>query len=141
MIKTKTRFKKMLKKSSKSYKSINFSTFGLQFPNKMKKYLLIILFACINPLFAQDFLKEVNEIAEAELKSSSQLVNFQANPNTANYDVTYQKLEFTIDPAVYFISGNVTTQFLALENMNTITFDLGRMEQMFTLGRCTCGLA
>jgi aminopeptidase N len=124
MIKTKTRYKKMLKKSSKSYKSINFSTFGLQFPNKMKKYLLITLLTCINPLFAQDFLKEVNEIAEAELKSSSQLVNFQANPNTANYDVTYQKLEFTIDPAVYFISGNVTTQFLALENMNTITFDL-----------------
>ena len=57
------------------------------------------------------------------MKSSSGVVNFQANPNTANYDVTYHKLEFTLNPAVKFITGKVTTTYTALSNMSTITFD------------------
>jgi aminopeptidase N len=46
------------------------------------------------------------------------------NPNTLNYDVTYHKLEFTIDPAAYFVSGKVTTTYTALAIMNSVTFDL-----------------
>ncbi|WP_284650759.1 M1 family aminopeptidase [Flavobacterium terrisoli] len=58
------------------------------------------------------------------MKSASQLIDFQANPNTLNYDVTYHKLEFTVNPGVYFITGKVTTTFKALSNMTTVTFDL-----------------
>lgn len=108
----------------------------------MKKILLIILFLFFQSFFAQETLKEIEEIAESELKSSSQLVNFQANPNTSNYDVIYQKLELTVDPAVYFISGNVTTDFVALENMNTITFDLNTItdtSDSFYQSRLTVG--
>ena len=90
----------------------------------MKKNLLIGFLFSVQFFFAQDFVNETNTIAESELKSSSKTMNFQANPNTANYDVVYQKLELSVDPAVYFISGNITTHFVALENMNTITFDL-----------------
>lgn len=90
----------------------------------MKKILLIVLLISVQNFFAQDNLREIEEIAESELKSSSSILNFQANPNTANYDVTYQKLELSVDPAIYFISGNITTHFVALENMSTITFDL-----------------
>jgi aminopeptidase N len=46
------------------------------------------------------------------------------NPNTLNYDVTYHELRYTVDPAVYFITGEVSTTFTALENMSSITFDL-----------------
>ena len=46
------------------------------------------------------------------------------NPNTLNYDVTYQKLEFTVNPAVYNIVGKVTTTYTALSDMSTVTFDL-----------------
>lgn len=117
----------MLKNRKKYDKSIQFSTFGNQFLNKMNKILLnLFLFASFS-ITAQDYLKEINEIAEAELKSSSSLFDIQANPNTANYDVIYHRLEFDVDPAEYFISGNVTTDFIALENMNSITFDLGRI--------------
>lgn len=63
-------------------------------------------------------------IAEAEMKSASQIIAFSANPNTANYDVTYHKLEFTVNPSVFFITGKVTTTFTALSNMSTVTFDL-----------------
>lgn len=93
----------------------------------MKKNVVILLLFAISLLHAQDFTKEIESIAESELKSNKSLITFSANPNTANYDVTYQKLEFTVDPNVYFISGNVTTHFTALENMSTITFDLGRI--------------
>ena len=51
-------------------------------------------------------------------------MNMVVNPNTQNYDVTYHKLEFTVDPANYFISGKITTTYTALANMTTLTFDL-----------------
>lgn len=117
----------MLKNRKKYDKSIQFSTFGNQFLNKMNKILLYLFLFGSFSISAQDYLNEINEIAEAELKSSSSLVDIQVNPNTLNYDVVYHSLEFEVDPAVYFISGNVTTDFIALENMNSITFDLGRI--------------
>lgn len=52
------------------------------------------------------------------------MMSAQVNPNTLNYDITYHKLEFTVNPAVYFIAGKVTTTFTALSPMSTVTFDL-----------------
>ena len=117
----------MLKNRKKYDKSIEFSTFGNQFFKKMNKILLFLFLLISFSISAQDYLKEINEIAEAELKSSSAVFEVQVNPNTQNYDVTYHRLEFDVDPAEYFISGNVTTDFIALEDMNSITFDLGRI--------------
>ena len=88
-----------------------------------KTYLLLSLFLVFFS-FAQKEQEELNEIVNAEMKSASNLMAVAVNPNTLNYDVTYHKLEFTIDPAVYFISGKVTTTYTALANMNTVTFDL-----------------
>ena len=58
------------------------------------------------------------------MKSASNLMAVAVNPNTLNYDVTYHKLEFTIDTAAYFVSGKVTTTYTALAIMNSVTFDL-----------------
>ena len=80
--------------------------------------------AAIACSFAQSNHKEVAQLAEAEQKSAFALANFAANPNTANYDVTHQTLEFNVNPSVYNISGKVTTTFTALQNMSTLTFDL-----------------
>lgn len=93
----------------------------------MNKILLYLFLFASFSITAQDYLNEINEIAEAELKSSSSTFDIQVNPNTLNYDVIYHRLEFEVDPAEYFISGNVTTDFIALENMTSITFDLGRI--------------
>jgi aminopeptidase N len=86
----------------------------------MKKYCFLMFYFTIPFVFAQN---PSGSIAEAEMKSAAAIVDFQANPNTENYDVTYQKLEFTINPSVKFVNGKITTTFTALTNMNTITFD------------------
>ena len=89
----------------------------------MKK-ILAVLVLTITSTFAQTATDTIHSIAEAEMKSASNTMNFVANPNTLNYDVTYQKLEFTVNPAVYFINGKVTTTFKALSAMSSVTFDL-----------------
>ncbi len=90
----------------------------------MKKIITLILLVFCNPFFGQTTIDTTVSIAEAEMKSASALMNFAVNPNTLNYDVTYQKLELTVNPAVYFISGKVTTTFTALSTMSTVIFDL-----------------
>lgn len=90
----------------------------------MKKSYFLLVFFTISSVFAQSDVIETNNIAELERKSASRIINFQANANTLNYDVTYHKLELTVDPAVYFIAGKVTTTFTALADMSTVTFDL-----------------
>ncbi|HLA54824.1 MAG TPA: M1 family aminopeptidase [Flavobacterium sp.] len=86
-----------------------------------KNYLLILLLSTFGT-FAQS--TETQRIANAEMKAASALMSVAINPNTTNYDVTYHKLEFTVDPAVYAIAGKVTTTYTALANMSTVTFDL-----------------
>lgn len=66
---------------------------------------------------------EHDKMVEAEMKSASEMMAVAVNPNTQNYDVTYSKLEFTVNPTVLNISGKVTTTFKALSNMNTVVFD------------------
>jgi aminopeptidase N len=89
----------------------------------MKKILLTLLF--INSLlgFSQVENTDFDRMVEAEMKSASSTINFRANPNTLNYDVTYQELRFTVDPSVYGISGTVTTTFKALSDMTDVVFD------------------
>lgn len=90
----------------------------------MKKYCLLALFAALFPAGAQHVIDEKQSIVEAEMKSAAAAMNVQVNPNTLNYNVTYHKLEFTVDPDEYFIEGKVTTTFTALSAMASVTFDL-----------------
>ena len=87
----------------------------------MKRYYLLLLLA-VCPVFSQN--AEISRIAESEMKSASALMEMAVNPHTSNYDMTYQKLEFTINPNVYNITGKVTNTFKALANMPTVTFDM-----------------
>ncbi len=90
----------------------------------MKKiYLLLFLFT-LTFTVAQNQPDKNNQIANIEKKSAHKLMNITVNPNTQNYDITYHKLEFTVDPAIYAINGKVTTTYTALADMNTVTFDL-----------------
>ena len=89
----------------------------------MKNILLLLLFF-IEICFSQTIPTAFNKIVEAEAKTASSKIKFKANILTSNYDVTYYKLEFTVDPAVAFINGVITTTFTAKSNMNTVVFDL-----------------
>ncbi|MGH2666202.1 M1 family aminopeptidase [Flavobacterium sp.] len=84
-------------------------------------YLLVLLSIQIG--FCQSSDAEHGKMVEAEMKSASKLMDLAVNPNTQNYDVTYSKLEFTVNPASLNMTGKVTTTFKALSNMNTVIFD------------------
>lgn len=86
-------------------------------------YFALLLFT-VTFTFAQKEQDAFNELVNSEMKSASNLMAVAVNPNTLNYDVTYHKLEFTINPAAYFVAGKVTTTYTALANMNSVTFDL-----------------
>lgn len=115
-----------------------------------KTYLLLLCFT-INAVFAQyrpkvngaklNHQSHTNSIAEAEMKSASRLLNVEINPNTLNYDVTYHKLEFTINPNVKFVNGKITTTYTALANMNTITFDFANQLTVSSVKKGTTSLA
>ena len=87
---------------------------------------LIVVFIMVFPLLilAQENVDEMPSIIEAETKSALDIIFGTTNLNTGNYDVKYQRLEFTVDPNVAFISGDVTSYFEAKENMDEITFEL-----------------
>lgn len=90
----------------------------------MKKTYLITLLFSISIAFAQNDDVASEKLRESEMRAASSLMSLVVNPNTLNYDVTYHELRYTVDPAVYFITGEVSTTFTALENMSSITFDL-----------------
>ena len=90
----------------------------------MKNIIVAFLFFCIVSTNGQESIFETCKIAKSEMKSAERQMNLLVNPNTQNYDITYHKLEFNVDPAVYLISGKITTTYIALANMNTLTFDL-----------------
>lgn len=106
----------------------------------MKKVLWLCFFFSVFGVFAQEKLSKTNAIAEYEMKSAAKLMNFNVNPNTLNYDVTYHKLEFTLNPSVYFITGKVTTTFKALSEMTTVTFDLSNQLTVNAVKKGTAAL-
>lgn len=88
----------------------------------MNRLFTPIFFCLLGSMSA--FAQSTEDIAEAERKSSHNLMTFSANAHTGNYDVVYHKLDLTADPTVHFISGTVTTDFIAKEDMTEIVFDL-----------------
>ncbi|UPS92441.1 M1 family aminopeptidase [Bizionia sp. M204] len=90
----------------------------------MKPYLFLLLFLIATPFMAQDYIKSFNKIQEAEAKMALKKMNQRFSLNTGNYDVKYHRLNLTVDPAVAFISGDVTTYFEAKEALSQITFEL-----------------
>lgn len=77
--------------------------------------------------FGQGKKSSFDELVESEMKAAAQFTNVTVNPNTQNYDVTYHKLEITVNPSIYALSAKVTTTFKALSNMNTVTFDFSKI--------------
>ena len=97
----------------------------------MKNIFLTVVFGLFaNRLCALIPAAAYNEYRLYEQLAAEKRLAFVPNPNTYNYDVTYQKLEIQIDPSQYYINGAVTTQFVAQEDMQTIVFDLSHQLQV-----------
>jgi hypothetical protein len=52
------------------------------------------------------------------------MIAYNTNPNTLNYDLQYQRMDVSLNPSVYMISGSVTSHFKPNQSMSNIYFDL-----------------
>jgi len=66
---------------------------------------------------------ENKSFMDKEIGKYQKMINFNVNPNTLNYDLKYQRMDVSLDPAVLFISGSVTSHFLPNAEMSSIYFD------------------
>ena len=89
----------------------------------MKKIALILSLFLSIFLQAQTDKLEFEVLVESEMKAAARLQSVQTNPNTLTYDVLHHELRLTVDPAVEFVSGEITTTYKALQDMTTLTFD------------------
>ncbi|WP_053976416.1 M1 family aminopeptidase [Mangrovimonas xylaniphaga] len=90
----------------------------------MKRFLPLYFFLGSIMCFAQDFDATLKEISTMEAKAALTQLMSVSSVNTGNYDLKYHRLEFTVDPQVAFIEGEVTTYFEAKETLTQIYFDL-----------------
>ena len=94
----------------------------------MKDKLLFALFLLIAiSSHAQQLCKDVNNIAGFERAAHARLLNKDLSSLTqasGNYNVTYYKCEWNINPANYYISGKVTPYFIITAVTDNIVFDL-----------------
>ncbi|WP_415326485.1 M1 family aminopeptidase [Chryseobacterium sp. MMS23-Vi53] len=92
----------------------------------MKKlYFLILSVFVFQQISAQDNNIEQKGLIAKEMKSfANKMAVGNINPNTLNYDLQYQRMDVSINPAVKSISGSVTSHFKPNQSMNSIYFDL-----------------
>lgn len=93
----------------------------------MKKLYLLLALVPFVQLSAQTLNKDFENLVDSERKAASKRMAVVINPDTYNYDVTYHKLEFKVDPANFYIEGKVTTTYTAITNMTSLVFDLARI--------------
>lgn len=95
---------------------------------KAQLFYFILLFSITSTSIAQTgeiLCKDLEQLIENEAHHYSQLVNFRTNEFTENYDLKYHRLEWEIDPEVYYIKGVVTSYFIPTEaDFQEINFDL-----------------
>lgn len=90
----------------------------------MKRHILILFGFITSLTFSQDYNETLDAISEAEAKSALNHMMQRSNLNTGNYDLKYHRLDLNIDPAVAFITGEITSYFEAKSDISTVTFDL-----------------
>lgn len=105
-------------------------------------YLLLLAFA-FSSVNGQSSIDELHQIANKEMKGASSKMNALINPNTQNYDVIYHELRFEVNPisTTPSIIGQVTTTYKALQNMNTVVFDLAQQLVVSSVKKGTTTLA
>ncbi|GGP06583.1 peptidase M1 [Cloacibacterium rupense] len=93
----------------------------------MKNFYLLVLSFTFSVFFGQtEYDKDMEDLVNTEgLKYQKMLATTRnVNPNTLNYDLRYQRLELTLDPATSGnVSGVVTSHFIPNQDMNSIYFD------------------
>ncbi len=109
----------------------------------MKNLYLVLLAFVFSSINAQSSIDELNSIANREMKGAESKMNALVNPNTQNYDVIYHELRLEVNPisTTPSIIGEVKTTFKALQNMNTVVFDLAQQLAVSSVKKGTTTLA
>ncbi|STD02972.1 Aminopeptidase N [Chryseobacterium carnipullorum] len=96
----------------------------------MRKFYLLILGLFLSQQFSgqiQENIEMKGLIAKEMNTFSKKMIAYNINPNTLNYDLQYQRMNLNLDPAVYYVSGSVTSHFKPNQNMSSIYFDLSNV--------------
>lgn len=102
-----------------------FVIFNSWIKNMLMKKILIasILFSLTTFGYSQDY--NYHNINAHERKAFSSKMNFKASPETNNYDIIYHRIHWEVDPAKYYIKGEVCSYFKATEStLSSIYFDI-----------------
>ncbi|AZA82915.1 peptidase M1 [Chryseobacterium lactis] len=93
----------------------------------MSKFYFLLLGLLLSHLFyGQEAHQniEMKGLIEHEKKSfANKMLVGNINPNTLNYDLQYQRMDVSLDPAVQNISGSVTSHFKTKQDLSSIYFD------------------
>lgn len=90
-----------------------------------KFYFLVLSVFVFQQMFAQNDNIDKKGLIDKEMKSfTHKMAVGNINPNTLNYDLQYQRMDVSLDPSVYNISGSVTSHFKPNQSMSSIYFDL-----------------
>jgi len=92
----------------------------------MKKiYIILMMSFVLQIISAQEYNIDMKALRNKEMKSFEAKMNAgNTNPNTVNYDLQYQRMDLVLNPAVYNVSGSVTSHFKPSQVMSSIYFDL-----------------
>ena len=89
-----------------------------------KGFFIFFLFA--RNVYAQNenLCKAVDEIAVSERNSFQRSLSVNQTQASSNFQVTYYRCIWDIDPAIRYIKGAVTSHFITNSSANSISFDL-----------------
>lgn len=94
--------------------------------NTMKSILsvLLVMFSCF-ACFSQESVERTKQLSQMEKgKFTANESNKALSLASNNFTVSYYRCRWTIDPAVRYISGSVTSYFKTTTLTNKITYDL-----------------
>lgn len=91
-----------------------------------KLFIITLAVILVHVAYAQEPSPDfIRNISLKESKSFTQKYSFKENQNYHTWDLIYQRMNWKIDPAVRFISGEITSHFRSKTNeLKEIEFDL-----------------
>ncbi len=87
------------------------------------KYILFLLLTLPLLAIAQSD-KDFQQLVENETHNHQHMLDYRSNELTADYDIKYHRLEWEVNPEIFYIKGAVTTYFQPLnDDFLSIYFD------------------
>ncbi len=91
---------------------------------KIRNFIWMFSLLLASQTFSQNFEQDLHQIISQE-KQNKTRISPQLDSAETDYNITYQRLEWNIDPTRNYIEGSITTYFHPIaNNYKTVKFDL-----------------